>query len=99
MAKKRAKKLNQKAILERLIKETPDIPPAVLKTAVGTIFQSVHHALGQGQTVTLRGFGRFIPRCYPAGPKKVGLLFHPSPRLDEIINSHLPMPGEQEIDG
>ncbi|MDR1678069.1 MAG: HU family DNA-binding protein [Deltaproteobacteria bacterium] len=80
------KTLTKRSILSQLIKDSPDFPQPVIKTAMEIIIQSIQQSLAQGRTVTLRGFGSLIPRRYPEGPKKLGLLFHPSPVLTDRVN-------------
>jgi hypothetical protein len=87
------KRLDRKAVLDRLIKANGDIPPKVTKTALDVILQDVFEALVQGRQVTLRGFGRLIPRHYPDGPKLFGVLFHPSPKLTDRVNRRVPKAG------
>ncbi|MDR1111854.1 MAG: hypothetical protein LBP92_14450 [Deltaproteobacteria bacterium] len=78
--------LDDKAMFLQLADRCPDMPKAVIRSAQDLIVQSLGQALAEGRPVTLRGFGRLIPRRYLTGAKKFGLLFHPSPSLTERLN-------------
>jgi nucleoid DNA-binding protein len=80
--------LTKNNLLNLAAKRLPDIPQKVTKLAGEIIFETLLDALGRGRPVSLRGFGRFIPRHYNGGRsgKKFGLLFHPSPRLLSLVN-------------
>jgi nucleoid DNA-binding protein len=85
------KGLDQSIILKRLIAECPQAPPELVSHAMGIILTQARQALAKGRPVTLRGFGRFIPRHYPAsGQKKYGLVFRASPKLTGIVNPKKP---------
>ncbi|MDR0550258.1 MAG: HU family DNA-binding protein [Deltaproteobacteria bacterium] len=73
---------NKKELLERVIELNRELPNELLRQAVDLLLGAIGDGLAEGREVCLRGFGRFIPRYYPrAKTKKLGLLFHPSPRL------------------
>ncbi|MDR2353075.1 MAG: hypothetical protein LBF22_07905 [Deltaproteobacteria bacterium] len=81
--------LNKSNVLARLVALNPEFPPQVTRLAGEIIFDSLKTALSRGQDVSLRGFGRFIPRTYGRkSRKKMGLLFHPSPQLIELVNKN-----------
>jgi hypothetical protein len=64
-----------------------DIPKEISSTVVDLIFARIAQALVEGQEVSLRGFGRIIPRYYKNTPsKRLGVLFHPSPKLTKRCN-------------
>jgi hypothetical protein len=74
--------LTKNGLMALVALRLPDIPPQVTRMAADLIFQAIPEGLAEGRPVSLRGFGRLIPRLYADGsPKKLGLLFHPSPRL------------------
>jgi hypothetical protein len=80
-------KLNQKFLLERMLRHTPDLPAPVVKAGFDCIMQSMQAALAVGRVVTLRCFGSFWPRHYDSpGIKKFGLLFHPSSLLVDRLS-------------
>jgi nucleoid DNA-binding protein len=80
--------LNKKALIARVAEtRADDIPPHLTATVMELIIGDVAGALSEGREVVLRGFGRIIPRFYHNSPaKRVGLLFHPSPRLTAKCN-------------
>ena len=83
--------LDQTIILKRLIAECDPTPPELITHAMNIILAQVRQSLARGRPVTLRGFGRFIPRHYPAsGQKKYGLVFRASPKLTNLINPKKP---------
>ena len=64
-----------------------DIHRDISKAAVEIIIEALSGTLASGRPVSLRGFGRLIPRRYErSANKRFGLLFHPSPRLVERVN-------------
>jgi nucleoid DNA-binding protein len=80
--------LTKNNLLNLAAKRLPDIPQKVIKLAGEIIFETLQDTLSRGRPVSLRGFGRFIPRHYDGGRsgKRFGLLFHPSPRLVLLVN-------------
>jgi hypothetical protein len=79
---------NQEDILYRLIAKCPEFPPAVVREAQDIILQNIHDCLVRGRPVTLRSFGRLIPRRYnPTGFKKLGLILRPSPKIIARLNT------------
>jgi hypothetical protein len=85
------KKIDQEDILRLLIEKCDDFPPTVVKEAFDLILQSVRESLTNGRPVTLRSFGRLIPRRYqPPSFKKYGLVFHTSPKLKARLNPPRP---------
>ncbi|MDR3135408.1 MAG: hypothetical protein LBU69_04855 [Deltaproteobacteria bacterium] len=85
----KTKKLNKTQTLNILTRKCNDFHPAVVESALDMILRRISVGLTMGQSVTLRGFGRFIPRFYPLGLKKVGLLFHPSEKLASRVNKRV----------
>jgi hypothetical protein len=86
-----SEKIDQDDILRLLIEKCDEFPPSVVKEALDLILQSVREALTNGRPVTLRSFGRLIPRRYqPSCFKKIGLVFHTSPKLKSRLNPSLP---------
>jgi nucleoid DNA-binding protein len=85
--------MTKNTILNLVAKRHPDIPQQVVKLAGEIIFETLHETLGKGKPVSLRGFGRLIPRHYRDRKKrkKFGLLFHPSPRLVSLVNKEKPL--------
>lgn len=80
-------RLEKRELLELVAGTQADIPPHLTKTVVELFLQSLTEALSYGREVSLRGFGRLIPRHYVNSPgKRLGLLFHPSPRLVDRCN-------------
>jgi nucleoid DNA-binding protein len=80
-------RLRLKGLIALLANRHPKIPHDVLKVSVETIFDNILSALSSGRPVSLRKFGRLIPRHYTRSPnKKFGLVFHPSPQLTERVN-------------
>ncbi|MDR1313640.1 MAG: hypothetical protein LBQ12_08070 [Deltaproteobacteria bacterium] len=74
------------ALLSEVVRRLPDIPPQVTRLAVEIVIQALPDGLAEGRPVSLRGFGRLIPRRYSgSSSKKIGLLFHASPRLAKIV--------------
>ena len=65
----------------------PGLPANVIRVGCELFFDEVLKALSAGRAVSLRGFGRFIPRFYLDSPnKRIGLVFRPSPQLRMQIN-------------
>ncbi|MDR2368172.1 MAG: hypothetical protein LBF58_08715 [Deltaproteobacteria bacterium] len=86
-----SKGLDEATILSRLLSLCPDYPQAVTSTAMELILASARESLAQGRAVTLRSFGRLIPRRYhSSGPKKFGLVFRASPKLNRRLNPATP---------
>ncbi|MDR1871329.1 MAG: HU family DNA-binding protein [Deltaproteobacteria bacterium] len=80
--------LGQKELEDKVAERLNELTPEIVHLAVEIILDSIADTLAAGQEVCLRGFGRFIPRHYPkAKRKKIGLLFHPSPRLKEMVGA------------
>ncbi len=73
--------LNLAGLNARLSQRLPDYPPELIKAATAELLGALTEALSQGQAISLRGFGRWQPRFYASGPKKLGLIFRPSPLL------------------
>ncbi|MDR1037922.1 MAG: hypothetical protein LBT40_15570 [Deltaproteobacteria bacterium] len=85
---KKPKALSKSGLLAMVSLRVPDIPPQVTRMAVELVLKSVPEALAEGRPVSLRGFGRLIPRRYRgSSTKQLGLLFHPSPRLARLVAS------------
>ncbi|MDL2226756.1 hypothetical protein LJB86_03770 [Deltaproteobacteria bacterium OttesenSCG-928-M10] len=78
--------LNRRLLARRLKETLPDYPAELIKAALEEIINALAGALAGGRPVILRGFGRFQPRRYLKGPKKVGLIFRPSPALSARVN-------------
>ncbi|MDR1041381.1 MAG: hypothetical protein LBR80_14725 [Deltaproteobacteria bacterium] len=92
--------LTKNGLMTMVALRLPDIPPQVTRMAGDLIFQAIHDGLAEGRPVSLRGFGRLIPRLYADGsPKKLGLLFHPSPRLCGVSASGPAAASGPEIGG
>jgi nucleoid DNA-binding protein len=82
-----AKPLSLEELLDRVIQRRPELVRPVLKDAADIIMELIEQSLSNGREVSLRGFGRLIPRRYPPNlQKKFGLLFHPSPKLTAKLN-------------
>lgn len=64
----------------------PSFPPELIQAAIREIIDGLSSALAEGRPVVLRGFGRFTPRRYHGGAKKLGLIFRPAPRLLSRLN-------------
>jgi nucleoid DNA-binding protein len=74
--------LKKKDLITRVMDLNRELPTEITQAAAELIVKSIADSLAEGREVCLRGFGRFIPRFYPeTRKKKIGLLFHPSPRL------------------
>lgn len=73
--------LNIASLNARLSQMLPDYPPELIKAATAELIGALAEALSQGQAISLRGFGRWQPRFYASGPKRLGLIFRPSPLL------------------
>jgi hypothetical protein len=79
--------LSKTALLNLLVKNTPSIPQQITRMAGELIVETVQASLSRGRSISLRGFGRLIPRSYlNASSKKLGLVFHPSPQLTDRVN-------------
>jgi nucleoid DNA-binding protein len=79
--------LTRNELLSATARRVPEIPSQIARMAADLVIDSLAEALVRGNTVALRGFGTFIPRRYSRsspGTKKVGLVFHPCPRLADI---------------
>jgi hypothetical protein len=86
-------KLKKKGLTSMVAESLQDIPPEITETVMDIIIDRIAQSLADGQEVTLRGFGRIIPRHYQNTPsKKLGLLFHPSPTLTESCNKKADIP-------
>jgi nucleoid DNA-binding protein len=82
-----SQRLTLKKLIGLMIQRHPKIPSKVIKVSVETIFEAISTSLASGQEVSLRKFGRLIPRHYTKSPnKKFGLIFHPSPQLTARVN-------------
>jgi nucleoid DNA-binding protein len=80
--------LSKKTLLKLLEKRMDKLPGKLTNQAGSLIIDCLVDSLCLGRQVSLRGFGRFIPRYYSEqSNKKIGLLFHPSPKLASRINS------------
>ncbi|MDR2404928.1 MAG: HU family DNA-binding protein [Deltaproteobacteria bacterium] len=80
--------LSKSALLNLLVARNDKLPQQVSRLAGELLLDKITESLCHGRAVSLRGFGRFIPRFYKSTPsKKLGLLFHPSPRLVDRVNS------------
>jgi hypothetical protein len=78
--------LSRNCLLGKVIRRVPDVPPQVTRLAMDLVLKTLPEVLAMGRPVTLRGFGRLIPRRYTGSPtKRLGLLFHPSPQLTSLI--------------
>ncbi|MDR2386385.1 MAG: hypothetical protein LBE80_02220 [Deltaproteobacteria bacterium] len=85
------KGLPHSILLKRLVEKCEDFPPDVTALAMEVILENLNFALGLGRPVTLRGFGRLIPRKYPGqGRKRFGLVFRASPKLSRRLNPQTP---------
>jgi hypothetical protein len=74
--------VKNKDLLDRVVELGSDLPPQVTRMAASLMLEAMAEGLSEGREVCLRGFGRFIPRFYAkSNNKKLGILFHPSPRL------------------
>lgn len=78
--------LNRRLLAKRLKEMLPDYPAELVRAALEEVIEALAGALADGRTVVLRGFGRFQPRRYASGPKRVGLIFRPSPALSARLN-------------
>jgi hypothetical protein len=82
-----AEPIDGKALKAMVVRRSPDSIDVIVEAAVDVILETIADALAHGRGVCLRGFGRFIPRHYvDSSTKKIGLLFHPSPRLKKTLN-------------
>jgi nucleoid DNA-binding protein len=80
--------LTKSALASVAASRSPSIPAQVSRMGVELFLDLVADSLSGGRPVSLRGFGRLIPRFYQASPtKRLGLLFHPSQGLVARINS------------
>jgi hypothetical protein len=85
--------LGKKGLVESVAASQADIPPEVTKAVVETVVARLSETLASGREISLRGFGRLIPRYYDKSPsKRLGLLFHPSPQLAARCNPAPPEP-------
>jgi nucleoid DNA-binding protein len=76
----------KKDLVDRVAMFRDAVPRDVVRLAVDLTLEAMADGLAEGREVCLRGFGRFIPRRYEkAKNKKIGLLFHASPRLKSKI--------------
>jgi nucleoid DNA-binding protein len=74
--------LKKKDLLQRVVDLNRKLPQEITVGAAELILTTIADSLADGQEVCLRSFGRFIPRFYSKSKnKRIGLLFHPSPRL------------------
>ncbi|MDR2199386.1 MAG: hypothetical protein LBR53_08045 [Deltaproteobacteria bacterium] len=79
--------LSKSGLLNLLAQRNPQLPPQVSRLAGELVIDKISESLAEGRSVSLRGFGRLIPRFYfKSASKKLGLLFHPSPRLVSRVN-------------
>jgi len=78
--------LTRRLMARRLKEMHPDFPRELIEAALKEIISVTAGALSEGRPVTLRGFGRFQPRRYEGGSKRLGLLFRPSPELVSRLN-------------
>ncbi|MDR2350804.1 MAG: hypothetical protein LBF41_09330 [Deltaproteobacteria bacterium] len=76
-------------ILKDLVDRNKAIPPKVTRLAGEMIIDTILENIVLGRPVVIRGFGSLIPRRYTGetSKKRVGLLFHPSPRLSRLVNN------------
>ncbi|MDR2302137.1 MAG: hypothetical protein LBF38_08880 [Deltaproteobacteria bacterium] len=87
------KGLPHSILLKRLTEKCQDFPPDVTAMALELVLDNLRLALTAGQPVTLRGFGRLIPRKYHGQTRKrFGLLFHASPKLSRRLNAKTAWP-------
>jgi nucleoid DNA-binding protein len=82
------KPLSKSGLLKRLVRHNPDLPQQVCRLGGELILDKLSDSLAEGRSVSIRGFGRIIPRIYKNSTnKKLGMLFHASPQLLERLNS------------
>jgi nucleoid DNA-binding protein len=80
-------RLNLKKLVGIVAQRNNKLPPNIVRLSIETIFQTISSSLATGQAVSLRKFGRLIPRRYTKTPKKqCGLVFHPSRQLTDLVN-------------
>ncbi|MDR1657235.1 MAG: HU family DNA-binding protein [Deltaproteobacteria bacterium] len=79
--------VNKKRLTAMIAQRHINIPNDVVVASVNVLVRTLKEAMAEGRPVSLRGFGRLIPRRYD-GPslKRVGLLFHPSDQLIDQVN-------------
>jgi hypothetical protein len=64
----------------------PSFPLELVQAGIREIIEGLAGALAEGRPVALRGFGRFTPRRYRGGVKRLGLIFRPAPGLLARLN-------------
>ncbi|MDR2338742.1 MAG: hypothetical protein LBF40_01180 [Deltaproteobacteria bacterium] len=86
--------LTKSGLLNLLVHCNPQLPPQVTRLGGELVLEKIADSLSTGRVVSLRGFGRLIPRFYKhSNTKKLGMLFHPSPQLVRRVNGFEPGPG------
>ena len=78
--------LTRRLMALRIRRLQPSFPPELIQAGIREIIDELASALAEGRPVVLRGFGRFTPRRYRGGAKKLGLVFRPAPRLLARLN-------------
>jgi nucleoid DNA-binding protein len=80
--------LSKSALLNLLVSRNTQLPGQVVRLAGELLLDKIADSLSEGRIVSLRGFGRLIPRFYEhSATKRLGLLFHPSPQLVQKVNA------------
>jgi nucleoid DNA-binding protein len=84
------KVLSKIDIVNTVVEKNTNIPPQVTRLATEMIFNTIFDTLCEGKIISIRGFGRLIPRKYKntKTKKQYGLIFHPSPHLISMVNQN-----------
>jgi nucleoid DNA-binding protein len=77
-----------KADLASKLSRTLGISSSEAETIVSTIYLSILGSVQAGQTVDIRGFGRFTMRLNRGSPPARVPHFRPSRRLKQFVRSH-----------
>lgn len=85
--------LTRRRLAVRMKRLAPAYPAELIQAALREIIDGLAEALVRERPVILRGFGRFQVRRYRFGPKRLGLIFRPSPALSTRLN---PGPAPEE---
>jgi nucleoid DNA-binding protein len=92
--------LSRADLIKQLKKNNPNLNHSELKTIIDVFSESIFNALKEGNTIEIRGFGRWYCKKLkenfnlrnPATneliykPKRVKVRFRPSKKLNNIIN-------------
>jgi nucleoid DNA-binding protein len=80
--------ISKSSLLNLLVHRNPQLPQQVSRLGGEMVLEMIADSLSAGRVVSLRGFGRLIPRYYDQSTtKKLGLIFRPSPQLVRRLNA------------